>query len=247
MSDGSDLVFVALGGAGEIGMNMYLYGHGQGAKRRWIMVDCGVGFGDMETSPGIELVMADPSFIAEQADKLVGIEEAGVDPACLNIVQVGETIEAGPFKVSFQPVTHSIPEASSLVIDTPSGRVVHTGDFKFDDNPQIGAPFDLEAFRAIGSTGVQAMICDSTNVFLNGHGGSESEVVKPLADLIRTAKGAVAATTFASNVARLRSIAVAAEQCGRAVVLVGRARGGRRWRGSRRAPIPRSGWARGTW
>ncbi|WP_339948307.1 ribonuclease J [uncultured Albimonas sp.] len=261
MSDGSDLVFVALGGAGEIGMNMYLYGHGQGAKRRWIMVDCGVGFGDMETSPGIELVMADPSFIAEQADKLVGIfathahedhigalgrlwprlkapiharpftglhirrklEEAGVDPACLNIVQVGETIEAGPFKVSFQPVTHSIPEASSLVIDTPSGRVVHTGDFKFDDNPQIGAPFDLEAFRAIGSTGVQAMICDSTNVFLNGHGGSESEVVKPLADLIRTAKGAVAATTFASNVARLRSIAVAAEQCGRAVVLVGRA------------------------
>ncbi len=261
MSDPSDLVFVALGGAGEIGMNMYLYGHGQGAKRRWIMVDCGVGFGDMETSPGIELVMADPSFIADQSDKLLGIfathahedhigglgrlwpqlkapiharpftglhirrklEEAGVDPRCLNIVQPGETIEAGPFKVRFQPVTHSIPEAASLVIDTPSGRVVHTGDFKVDDDPQIGAPFDLEAFRAIGAKGVQAMVCDSTNVFLNGHGGSESEVVQPLTELIRSAKGAVAATTFASNVARLKSIATAASNAGRAIVLVGRA------------------------
>lgn len=261
MADGSDLVFVALGGAGEIGMNMYLYGHGRGADRRWIMVDCGVGFGDMETSPGIELVMADPAFIADNADRLVGIfathahedhigglgrlwpqlkapihaqpftglhikrklEEAGVDPRCLNIVAPGQVIEAGPFKVRFQPVTHSIPEAASLVIDTPAGRIVHTGDFKVDDDPQIGAPFDLEAFRRIGDEGVHVMVCDSTNVFLPGHGGSEAEVIQPLADLIRGAKGAVAATTFASNVARLRSIGLAAAQCGRAIVLVGRA------------------------
>lgn len=261
MADDSELVFVALGGAGEIGMNMYLYGYGRGADRRWIMVDCGVGFGDMETSPGIELVMADPSFIAERADQLEAIfathahedhigglgrlwprlrapiyarpftglhirrklEEAGVSPDCLKIVKGEKPVKAGPFSVRFQPVTHSIPEASSLVIDTPKGRVVHTGDFKVDASPQLGEPFDLAAFRAIGEEGVHAMICDSTNVFLPGHGGSESEVIAPLMDLIQNAKGAVAATTFASNVARLHSIATAAAQCGRAVVLVGRA------------------------
>ena len=261
MADDAELVFVALGGAGEIGMNMYLYGYGRGADRRWIMVDCGVGFGDMESSPGIELVMADPSFIAERADKLDAIfathahedhigglgrlwpmlkapiyarpftgvhirrklEEAGVNPNCLKIVGTDKPVKVGKFKVRFQPVTHSIPEASSLVIDTPAGRVVHTGDFKVDETPQMGEPFDLAAFRAIGAEGVQAMVCDSTNVFLPGHGGSEAEVMEPLKALISSAKGAVAATTFASNVARLRSLAIAAADCGRAVVLVGRA------------------------
>ncbi|MGM0583259.1 MAG: ribonuclease J [Pseudomonadota bacterium] len=261
MSKDSDLVFLALGGAGEIGMNMYLYGHGKGADRRWIMVDCGVGFGDMETSPGIELVMADPSFIAEQADKLEAIfcthahedhigalgrlwpqlrapiyarpftgvhvarklEECGQPAKALKIVDGPGPVQAGPFSVRFQPVTHSIPEASSLVIDTPAGRILHTGDFKVDADPQLGPAFDLAAFEEIGRKGVQALVCDSTNVFLPGRGGSESEVRKPLAELIGEADGAVAATTFASNVARLRSIALAAKDCGRAVVLVGRA------------------------
>jgi ribonuclease J len=261
MSKDEDLVFLALGGAGEIGMNMYLYGHGKGADRRWIMVDCGVGFGDMETSPGIELVMADPAFIAKQADKLDAIfcthahedhigalgrlwpmlkapiyarpftavhvarklEECGQPAKALKVVDGLGPVEAGRFSVRFQPVTHSIPEASSLVIDTPAGRIVHTGDFKVDDDPQLGAPFDLKAFEKIGAQGVQAMVCDSTNVFLPGKGGSESEVMGPLTDLIREAPGAVAATTFASNVARLRSIAHAGTQCGRSIVLVGRA------------------------
>ncbi len=260
MAKDEDLVFVALGGAGEIGMNMYLYGAGPAAKRRWIMVDCGVSFGDMETSPGIELVMPDPSFIADQADRLDAIfmthahedhigaigrlwpqlkapvyaqpftaehvkrkfEEAGLSPKTVKTVK-GGTVKAGPFKVRFQPVTHSIPEAASLVIDTPSGRIVHTGDFKIDNAPQLGAPFDHDAFRRIGDEGVHAMVCDSTNVFLRGRGGSEADVLDPLGEIMREAKGAVAATTFASNVARVRSLAILARQADRSVVLVGRA------------------------
>ncbi|HKK36883.1 MAG TPA: ribonuclease J [Paracoccaceae bacterium] len=258
--DDSDLVFVPLGGAGQIGMNMYLYGHGRGAKRRWIMVDCGVSFGDMETSPGIELVMPDPSFIAARKEQLVGIflthahedhigalgrlwprlqapvyarpftalhirrkfEEAGLSQKPIKVVDGLGPVEAGPFSVRFQPVTHSIPETSAFVIDTPAGRIVHTADFKVDADPQLGPPFDHAAFERIGEEGVQAMVCDSTNVFLEGHGGSEAEVLGPLADAIRSCKGAVAATTFASNVARLRGLAQAASQSGRAVVLVGR-------------------------
>lgn len=260
-ADDADLVFLALGGAGEIGMNMYLYGYGRGNARRWIMVDCGVGFGDMETSPGVELVMADPGFIAAQSDRLEAIfathahedhigamgrlwprlaapiyarpftashirrkfEEAGVSQKAIKVVTDLGPVKAGPFTVRFQPVTHSIPETSALVIDTPAGRIVHTADFKVDPDPQLGDPFDHAAFEEIGRGGVQALVCDSTNVFLDGHGGSEAEVMAPLTDLIRGASGAVAATTFASNVARLRTLAHAARQCGRAVVLVGRA------------------------
>ncbi|TYO90065.1 ribonuclease J [Oceanicella actignis] len=255
-----DLVFVALGGAGEIGMNMYLYGAGRGAKRRWIMVDCGVSFGDMETSPGIEIIMPDPAFIAEQADKLEGIfithahedhvgalgrlwprlkapiyaqpftseiirrkfEEVSLSQKPIKTV-TGGTVAAGPFQVRFQAVTHSIPEAASLIIDTPSGRVVHTGDFKVDHTPQMGEPFDLDAFRRLGDEGVHAMVCDSTNVFAPGRGGSEADVLEPIAEILRENEGAVAATTFASNVERLRTIAVLARDAGRKTVLVGRA------------------------
>jgi ribonuclease J len=261
MNKNDDLVFAALGGAGEIGMNMYLYGHGKGAKRRWIMVDCGVGFGDMETSPGIDLVMADPAFIAEQADKLVGIfithahedhigglghlhprlkakiyaqpftaahiirkmEENGLSPKAVRLVERDEVITAGPFKVRFQPITHSIPEAAALVIDTPHGRILHTGDFKVDANPQMGEGFDFDAFRKIGEEGVDVLVCDSTNVLVEGKGHSEAEVLDPLAEIMRNCKGAVAATTFASNVARVRGLALMARQTGRQIVLVGRA------------------------
>lgn len=260
-ADDADLVFLALGGAGEIGMNMYLYGHGRRGQRRWIMVDCGVAFGDMDSSPGIDLMMADPAFIAARADRLDGIfvthahedhigalgrlwpmlkapvyarpftashirrkfEEAGVSQKAIKVIDGLGPVQAGPFKVRFQPVTHSIPETSALVIDTPAGRIVHTADFKVDHDPQLGPAFDQAAFEAIGAEGVQALVCDSTNVFLDGHGGSEAEVMTPLTEIINGAKGAVAATTFASNVARLRSLARAASQCGRAVVLVGRA------------------------
>jgi ribonuclease J len=260
MPHSDDLVYLALGGAGEIGMNMYLYGHGRGDKRRWIMVDCGVGFGDMETSPGIDLVMADPRFIEQQADKLDAIfithahedhigalghllprlqapiyarkftglhvkrklEEQGRRVSAVKIVG-DKPVKAGPFTVRFLPVTHSIPEASALVIDTPSGRIVHSGDFKIDANPQIGEGFDAALFEAIGEEGVDVLACDSTNVFLDGFGGSEADVIDALAKIIRNAKGAVAATTFASNLARVRSLAVIAKKEGRSIVLAGRA------------------------
>ncbi|MEO1687378.1 MAG: ribonuclease J, partial [Pseudomonadota bacterium] len=259
----ADLVFLPLGGCGEIGMNMYLYGHGRGDARRWIMVDCGVSFGDMETSPGIDLTMADPAFIAGQAERLEGIflthahedhigalgrlwprlrapiyarpftahhirrklDEAGVSPKALRVVDGLGPVEAGPFTVRFQPVTHSIPETSAFVIDTPAGRILHTADFKVDADPQLGEPFDHAAFRALGDEGVDVLVCDSTNVMLEGNGGSEAEVMGPLTEIIKAAPGAVAATTFASNVARLQSLARAASQSGRAVALVGRAMG----------------------
>ncbi|MEO0761719.1 MAG: ribonuclease J, partial [Pseudomonadota bacterium] len=260
-STGGPLVYVALGGAGEIGMNCYLYGHGEGADRRWIMVDLGIGFGDMETAPGVELVVPDLAFALSEAERLEAIfvthghedhigaiphlwnrlrvpiyaraftaelvrrkmQEAGLDPKPVREVSLGQRMPAGPFEVEFVNVTHSIPEASMLAIRTPSGLVVHSGDFKMDPDPQIGQPFDIAPFEALGAEGVQAFACDSTNVFLPGEAGSESEVVDNLVRVIRDQPRAVAATSFASNVARLHTLATAAKEAGREVVVAGRA------------------------
>ena len=261
MADTNELVYLALGGAGEIGMNCYLYGYGPAGSRRWIMVDLGIGFGDMETSPGVELVLPDIGFIADRAERLDGIflthghedhvgaiphlwdrlqaplyarsftaevvrrklAERGMDLGIVNPVALGTRTKAGPFEVEFLPVTHSIPEASSLVIRTPAGSILHTGDFKLDPDPQMGPAVDMAQFEALGQEGVLALACDSTNVFLEGVSGSESEIVPNLVRVIGAAKGAVAATTFASNVARLRTLAVAAAKAGRSVVVAGRA------------------------
>lgn len=255
------LVYVALGGAGEIGMNCYLYGYGDGASERWIMVDLGIGFGDMETAPGVEVIVPDISFIADRRDKLDAIflthahedhvgalphlwrdlgvpiyarsftaeivrrkmTEAGQGVDMIKEVRLGDRIDAGAFSVEFLPITHSIPQASSLVIRTPSGTVVHTGDFKLDPDPQLGAAVDMDLFRAVGDEGVLAIGCDSTNVFLEGSSGSEAEVGPNIEKIIRAAPRAVAATTFASNVSRLRTLAIAASNAGRSVVLAGRA------------------------
>ena len=261
MADTNELVYLALGGAGEIGMNCYLYGYGPAGSRRCIMVHLGIGFGDMETSPGVELVLPDIGFIADRAERLDGIflthghedhvgaiphlwdrlqaplyarsftaevvrrklAERGMDLGIVNQVALGTRTKAGPFEVEFLPVTHSIPEASSLVIRTPAGSILHTGDFKLDPDPQMGPAVDMAQFEALGQEGVLALACDSTNVFLEGVSGSESEIVPNLVRVIGAAKGAVAATTFASNVARLRTLAVAAAKAGRSVVVAGRA------------------------
>ncbi|MEM9782240.1 MAG: ribonuclease J [Pseudomonadota bacterium] len=258
---GGPLVYVALGGAGEIGMNCYLYGHGQGAERRWIMVDLGIGFGDMETAPGVELIVPDLSFVFEERERLDAIflthghedhigavphlwdrlrapiyarpftaaltrrkmQEAGLDPKPVREVRLGDRTKAGPFEVEFLNVTHSIPEASMLAIRTASGTLVHSGDFKMDAEPQIGQAFDIAPFEALGREGVQALACDSTNVFMPGEAGSEAEVIDNVTRLIQSAPGAVAATTFASNVARLKTLAEAARDSGRAIVVAGRA------------------------
>jgi ribonuclease J len=140
----------------------------------------------------------------------------------LNVVQPGAAIDLSPFRLQFIRMTHSIPEAQALVIDTPHGLLLHTGDWKLDPDPLIGPPTDEAALAALGERGVLAMICDSTNAMVEGHSGSEADVRQSLTALLRGVRGRIAVTCFASNVARLESVAVAAHEAGRSVALVGR-------------------------
>ncbi len=256
------LIYLPLGGAGEIGMNMYLYGYGPKGRERYILVDVGVTFPDMETSPGVDLIMADPTYITERADRLEAIfithahedhigaighlyprlqapiyaraftaaigrnkmERAGQDPDIIREVGLWpETVKAGPFEVGFAPISHSIPEASALVIDTPLGRIFHSGDFKIDPDPLVGEAFDPDLMKEIAKPGIKALVCDSTNIFSTGAGRSEASLASPITDMIGHASGMVVATTFASNVARLKTLSQAAVDAGRSVVVVGRA------------------------
>ena len=149
--------------------------------------------------------------------------EAGlVNEAKITTIKPGGHFSLPPFDLQFIPVAHSVPESQALVLRTPYGIIVHTGDFKLDPNPLVGPPTDEEAFRAIGDEGVLAMVCDSTNAMVEGHSGSEADVRTSLAALIRPIKGRVAVTCFASNVARVESVAFAARDAGRSVALVGR-------------------------
>jgi ribonuclease J len=254
-----ELVFLPLGGCGEIGMNLNAYGYGPPNARRWIVVDVGVTFGNSET-PGIDLICADPDFlVGEQIDAVflthahedhigaVGLlypllrtkapiyatpftcelvrskmDERGVDHKWLKTVSMGATVKAGPFEVTYVTLTHSIPEPNALAIRTPAGMILHTGDWKIDPNPQIGSTTDIEGLTALGDEGVLAMVCDSTNVFEDGEAGSEETVRQGLIELIAEQKQAVAVTTFASNVARVKSVIDAANRAGRSVCLVGR-------------------------
>ncbi len=262
MSGAERLIYLPLGGAGEVGMNAYVYGWGRPGKERLILVDLGVTFPDMDTTPGVDLIFPDMSWLIERADRLEAIfvthghedhiggighfwndlrvpvycrkftghlarrkmEEHGADPAQIEVVEAyPDTVEAGPFSVSFLPVSHSIPESSSLVIDTPAGRIVHTGDFKLDAAPIVGEAFDAELWHSVGKTGVKALTCDSTNIHVEQPGRSESTLGDNIADLVRQADGMVVATTFASNVARVKTLAEAGRDAGRSVCLMGRA------------------------
>ncbi|MCA1906891.1 MAG: ribonuclease J [Magnetospirillum sp.] len=251
-----ELFFLPLGGAGEIGMNMNLYGH----AGKWLMVDCGVTFGD-DTMPMIDVVMADPTWIEEQADRLAGIvithghedhvgavhylwqrlrcpvyaspfaaailvnklHEVGLQRTVpVHVVVPGKKFDVGPFSVEMIGLTHSIPEPTSLAIRTKAGTVLHTGDWKFDPDPLISGPADTESLRRLGNEGVLAMVGDSTNVFTRGHSGSEADVRANLIGLLSRFTGRIAISCFATNVARLESVALAAEANGRSVALVGR-------------------------
>lgn len=262
MAAQDELVFVPLGGLGEIGMNAALYGYGPPERRKWILVDCGMGFGGEENLPGIDLVYPDLRFIEEERDDLLGIlithahedhigalvemwprlrapvyatrfavglletrrlSEPGAPKIDLNEVSPRKPLQLGPFNVEYVPVAHSIPESNALALRTPRGLVVHTGDWKLDQTPYLGSLTSEEDFRALGEEGVLALVCDSTNVVRDGVSPSESDVAGELARLIREAPQRVAVTTFASNVARMRSVADAARECGREVVIVGRA------------------------
>lgn len=256
------LIYLPLGGAGEIGMNAYVYGYGPAGDERLVVVDLGVTFPDMDTTPGVDLIFADIAWLEARKDRIEAIfvthaHEDHVGAVALTYGRLGATIyarpftaniarrkmeewghpteavvtanawpqqvEAGPFKVGFLPVSHSIPESSGLVIDSPKGRLVHTGDFKIDVTPVVGEAFDRELWASVAEPGLRALVCDSTNVFSPHPGRSELSVGPEIERLMREASGMVVATTFASNIARLKTLAEAAVRGGRTVCLLGRA------------------------
>ena len=258
------LIYLPLGGAGEIGMNAYVYGYGRPGKERLILVDLGVTFGDMSTSPGIDLIMPDPRWLVENKHRLEAIfithghedhvgaighlwsrlgvpvyarqftgalarlklEEARHPADTVRIVGARpEVVQAGPFTVQFVPLSHSIPESSALIIDTPAGRIVHSGDFKLDGTPVVGDAFDPILWHDIAAEGqgIKVLACDSTNVFTTHPGRSEAVLKNPLLDFVMAQPNMVVATTFASNIARLKTLAEAGIAAGRRVCLLGRA------------------------
>ncbi|MBS0521488.1 MAG: ribonuclease J [Proteobacteria bacterium] len=252
-----ELLFLALGGAGEIGMNLNLYGH----AGKWLMVDLGIAFGD-DATPGIDVVMPDPAFIEEQRQNLAGIvlthahedhlgavadlwprlgapvyatpfaasvlrrklTEAGLlDAVPITEIALGARFTVAPFELEMITMTHSIPEPNALAIRTKFGTVFHTGDWKIDPEPLLGDVTDEATLKRIGEEGALAMVCDSTNVFVEGEAGSEATVRANLEKLVKTRRSRVAVTCFASNLARVESIAKAAVAAGRHPVLSGRA------------------------
>jgi len=255
-----ELVFLPLGGAGEIGMNLNLYGYGPKGRETWVMVDLGITFGN-GSQPGIDVIMPDPAFIEENRDRLAGLvlthaheDHLGAVPYMWERLQCpiyatpftisilrrklaetefGERVEiievplggrfnVGPFDMELITLTHSIPEPNAIAIRTPVGTVLHTGDWKFDPGPVIGEAPDKAALSRLGDEGVLALVCDSTNVFTPGESGSEADLLDSLVDVIGACRGRVAVACFATNVARLETIARAAAANGRDVVLAGR-------------------------
>ena len=256
MKPGKELLFLALGGSGEIGMNVNLYG----CEGKWLMVDLGLTFAD-PYYPGVELVLPDLAFIEERKQDLLGVvlthghedhigaipylahdlgvplyatpftagliagklEEEGLTGEVeLRTVEMQGDVRLGPFSLRYVPLAHSIPEGNALLIDTPYGRIFHTGDWKLDDSPQLGDPSTEAELRAIGDQGVLALVCDSTNVFQEAPSGSELGVRQGLDEVIQDADCRVLVTTFASNAARLKTLGHVAQDTGRKVCIAGR-------------------------
>ena len=256
MKPGEELLFCALGGSGEIGMNVNLYG----CQGQWLMVDLGLTFAD-PSYPGVDLILPDLEFIENQQDRLAGIilthghedhigalpylahdlkvplyatpftagliagkleEEGLTGHVPLHIIEREATVELGPFKVRFVALSHSIPEGNGLLIDTPHGRVFHTGDWKIDDTPVLAEPTSADTLKSIGDQGILALVCDSTNVFQEEPSGSEAGVRDGLREQVAKAQGRVLITTFASNAARLDTIGRVANETGRRVCVAGR-------------------------
>jgi ribonuclease J len=256
-----ELVFVALGGLGEIGMNAYLYGYGPPNARSWLMVDLGVTF-PHESEPGADVVLPDLRYIVADRKNLAGlilthahedhigavldlwpslecpifatpftagmvktkVGEAGRTAALpIRTVPLGGRFKAGVFDIEFVGLTHSIPEPNGIAIRTPAGLVFHTGDWKFDSTPVVGKPHEPEKLKSLGDEGVLAIVGDSTNAMREGRSASEADVARTLTKVIVDAPRCVAVTLFASNVARIASVAEAARKSGRTLVVAGRA------------------------
>ena len=256
----NELVFLPLGGVGEIGMNLGVYGYGPEDNRQWLMVDLGVSFAGPEL-PGVDLVMPDIRFLENERPNILGLvvthahedhfgaildlwPKLKIPVYCtaftaglletkreldyssydvpVTLFKAGDQFELGPFAIEAIAVAHSIPEPVSLAIKTSLGTVIHTGDWKIDNEPSLGAPTDEKRFRELGDEGVLALVCDSTNSMREGVSPTEHDVLESLTDIISNEKGRVAITTFSSNVGRIISIARAAKEAGRQVLLVGR-------------------------
>jgi ribonuclease J len=256
MTPKDELIFLALGGSGEIGMNVNLYG----TQGKWVMVDLGLTFAD-PAYPGVELVLPDLSFIEERKDDLLGIvlthghedhigaipylaadlgvplyatpftaslirakldEEGLTDEVKLNVIDNEGSFALGPFGFRYVPLAHSIPEGNALLIETPYGRIFHTGDWKLDERPLLGVPSTPEELTAIGDQGILALVCDSTNVFNTQPSGSEGDVREGLMEVVAGAKARVLVTTFASNAARLQTLGEVANATGRSLCVAGR-------------------------
>lgn len=253
---GKELLFLALGGSDEIGMNVNLYG----CDGKWIMVDLGLTFSGGEY-PGVDLVLPDLEFIETRKKDLLGIvlthghedhigavpylaaelgvplyaspftatlikrkleEEGNASEIDLRVIPLTGQFEMGAFKCRFVSLAHSIPEMSAVEIETPYGRVFHTGDWKLDEEPVIGQPATADELTAIGDKGVLALVCDSTNAFNASDSGSEGSVHADLLKSVTAAKGRVIVTSFASNAARLQTLANVARDAKRKLCLAGR-------------------------
>lgn len=256
-----ELVFLPLGGAGEIGMNVYLYGIGPSDARQWLMVDLGITFPG-PNEPGVDIILPDLRFIEEEASNLVGLvlthahedhygavidlwpklnvpiyatpftsallraklaENTRGLKLPINEVPLGGRFNVGPFDLEFVTMAHSIPEPSALVLRTPLGLVLHSGDWKLDDTPVLGDPTNEAKLRELGEEGIDAFVCDSTNALREGISPSESDIARTLRGLIAAAEHRVVVTTFASNVGRILAVADAARAAGRHLVVAGRA------------------------
>jgi ribonuclease J len=257
-----ELVFAPLGGVGEIGMNLSIYGLGPEGRRTWLAVDLGVSFASEDQLPGVDLILPDIRYLVAERKNLAGIvlthahedhfgavlelwprlkvpifatpftaalleakraSEPGAPEIPVTVVPRGGRFKAGPFDIELATMAHSIPESNALIIRTPVGNVLHTGDWKLDPTPVLGDATDEKKLRALGEEGCLALMGDSTNAVRDGRSPSEADVAKTIAELVKTARGRVAVTTFASNVGRLRSVAAAAVAAGRELVVVGRA------------------------
>ena len=257
---GQELVYCSLGGAGEIGMNLNLFGYGKPGEYKWIIVDIGVTFSD-DNIPGIEVILPNPEFIVDQKENLLGIvlthahedhvgaiahlwpmlecpiyatpftaaivrekfKELKINIGShLKIVKLGGNVKLEHFDIDYVTLTHSILEPNGLAITTPEGVVLHTADWKIDDDPLIGEKTDVKKLTDIGKKGVLAMVCDSTNIFNLGSSGTENLVRTGLFTVLEKMKNRIVITSFASNVARMETVFKVAEKVGRQVCLVGR-------------------------
>ncbi|RCL01861.1 MAG: MBL fold metallo-hydrolase [Candidatus Tokpelaia sp. JSC188] len=260
VSNDDEFVFLPLGGVGEIGMNLAVYGYGASNDREWLLVDMGVSFATSDLF-GADLVLPDIRFLRNERHNIHALilthahedhygavldlwPQLKIPVYCtaftaglleikrkmdfdlykipLNIFKAGDRLQIGSFEIEAIAVNHSIPDPVSLAIRTPLGVVLHTGDWKIDKAPTQGALTDEKRFRQIGAEGILALICDSTNAMIDKKSLSEQEISQNLQKIIAKTSGRVAVTTFASNIGRIKSIALAAEKEERRVMLVGR-------------------------